>query len=77
MIQILTEPKNALVKQYRRLFELEEVKLEFSEEALKAIAKLALERELGAPGSALNSRRDDARPDVRHTLRGRYQRGPH
>lgn len=49
-IQILTEPKNALVKQYQALFELEGVQLEFREEALKAIAKKALERNTGARG---------------------------
>ncbi|MEI6470541.1 MAG: AAA family ATPase, partial [Betaproteobacteria bacterium] len=50
LIQILTEPKNALVKQYQALFELENVELEFREEALKAIAKKALIRNTGARG---------------------------
>jgi ATP-dependent Clp protease ATP-binding subunit ClpX len=49
-IQILTEPKNALVKQYQALFELENVSLEFREEALKAIAKKAISRNTGARG---------------------------
>jgi len=50
LVQILTEPKNALVKQYQRLFELEEVKLSFHEDALKAIAKRAIIRKTGARG---------------------------
>ena len=49
-IQILTEPKNALVKQYQALFHLENVTLEFRDEALKAIAKKAMERNTGARG---------------------------
>jgi len=49
-IQILTEPKNALVKQYQALFQLENVSLEFREDALKAIAKRAMERNTGARG---------------------------
>jgi len=49
-IQILTEPKNALVKQYQALFDLEHVTLEFREDALKAIAKKAMERNTGARG---------------------------
>src|SRR5690606_26705413 len=50
LIKILTEPKNALVKQYQRLFEIEDVKLKFTDESLKAIASLALQRKLGARG---------------------------
>lgn len=50
LIQILTEPKNALTKQYGQLFEMEGVELEFREEALRAIAKKALERKTGARG---------------------------
>jgi ATP-dependent Clp protease ATP-binding subunit ClpX len=50
LMQILTEPKNALVKQYQRLFEMEDVKLNLPEEALKAIAKKAIERKTGARG---------------------------
>jgi ATP-dependent Clp protease ATP-binding subunit ClpX len=50
LIQILTEPKNALVKQYERLFEMENVKLTFSEEALRGIARKAIERKTGARG---------------------------
>lgn len=50
LMQILTEPKNALVKQYVRLFELDDVALEFAPQALEAIAELALKRGTGARG---------------------------
>jgi ATP-dependent Clp protease ATP-binding subunit ClpX len=50
LIQILTEPKNALVRQYQKLFELDDVQLEFHAEALDAIAELALKRGTGARG---------------------------
>ncbi|MCJ8322553.1 MAG: ATP-dependent Clp protease ATP-binding subunit ClpX [Rhizobiales bacterium] len=50
LIQILTEPKNALLKQYQRLFEMEDVKLTFNQDALVAITKLAFKRKTGARG---------------------------
>jgi len=50
LIEILTAPKNALVKQYQRLFEMEDVKLSFAEEALRAIAQKAIQRKTGARG---------------------------
>ncbi|MGD0013568.1 MAG: ATP-dependent Clp protease ATP-binding subunit ClpX [Bryobacteraceae bacterium] len=50
LVQILTKPKNAIVRQYQRLFEFENVKLRFSDEALDAIARLAMERKVGARG---------------------------
>ena len=50
LIQILTEPKNALVRQYQKLFELDDVQLEFENESLDAIAELALKRGTGARG---------------------------
>jgi ATP-dependent Clp protease ATP-binding subunit ClpX len=50
LVTILTEPKNALIKQYQRLFELEDSELTFTPEALKAIAKRAIERKTGARG---------------------------
>jgi ATP-dependent Clp protease ATP-binding subunit ClpX len=50
LVKILTEPKNALVKQYQRLFEIEDTKLTFTDEALKAIAKRAIDRKTGARG---------------------------
>ena len=50
MVRILSEPKNALTKQYQKLFELDNVKLEFTKEALEEIARLAVERKIGARG---------------------------
>ncbi|SLN22417.1 ATP-dependent Clp protease ATP-binding subunit ClpX [Roseovarius albus] len=50
LVTILTEPKNALVKQYQRLFELEDTALKFTDDALKAIAVRAIERKTGARG---------------------------
>lgn len=50
LIEILTQPKNAITKQYKALFEMEDVKLDFDASALKAIAKKALERKTGARG---------------------------
>jgi len=50
LVRILSEPKNALIKQYQRLFEMEEVKLSFQDDALKAIAKKAIIRKTGARG---------------------------
>lgn len=50
LTRILVEPKNALVKQYKKIFELEDVDLEFTDEALDEIANLALKRNIGARG---------------------------
>jgi ATP-dependent Clp protease ATP-binding subunit ClpX len=50
LIDILTTPKNAIVKQYQRLFEMEDIKLEVGEDALKAIANKAIARKTGARG---------------------------
>ena len=50
LIRILTEPKNALVKQYQRLFEMESVELDFSDDALRSIARKAVARKTGARG---------------------------
>jgi len=50
LVTILTKPKNALVKQYQRLFEIEDTELDFTEDALSAIAKRAIERKTGARG---------------------------
>lgn len=50
LVRILTEPKNALVSQYRALLGMDQVDLTFSKEALTAIAKLAMERQTGARG---------------------------
>jgi ATP-dependent Clp protease ATP-binding subunit ClpX len=48
MVNILTQPRNALLKQYQRLFEMEEASLEFTDDALKEIVRLALDRKVGA-----------------------------
>jgi len=50
LVEILTRPRNAIIKQYQRLFEFENVKLRFSDDALKAVAKEALNRKVGARG---------------------------
>jgi ATP-dependent Clp protease ATP-binding subunit ClpX len=50
LVEILTQPKNALVKQYQRLFEMEDVQLEFRDDALRSIAIKAIERKTGARG---------------------------
>ena len=50
LIKILLEPKNAVIKQYQELFRMDDVELEFDEDALKAIAKLAYDRKTGARG---------------------------
>ena len=50
LIRILNEPKNALIKQYRKIFEFEDVELEFADDALEAIADQALLRGTGARG---------------------------
>jgi len=50
LIEILTRPKNAIIKQYQRLFEFENVRLKFSDDALKAIARQAMVRKVGARG---------------------------
>jgi ATP-dependent Clp protease ATP-binding subunit ClpX len=50
LIQILTQPRNAIVRQYQKLFEYENVKLKFTDDALEAIAESALKRKIGARG---------------------------
>jgi ATP-dependent Clp protease ATP-binding subunit ClpX len=50
LIQILTKPKNAVIRQYQKLFEFENVRLRFTDEALESIADLAMERKVGARG---------------------------
>src|SRR5213078_85194 len=50
LIEILSRPKNAIIKQYQKLFEFENVRLRFSDEALEAIAGMAMERKVGARG---------------------------
>lgn len=62
LIKILTEPKNALVKQYQKLFKLEDVNLKFTDEALKALAKVAIQKGTGA--RALRSILEDLMLDM-------------
>lgn len=50
LMQVLTEPKNAIIKQFQKMFKLDKVELEFSQDSLKAIAALAMERKTGARG---------------------------
>ncbi|HJO65548.1 MAG TPA: ATP-dependent Clp protease ATP-binding subunit ClpX, partial [Sphingomonas sanguinis] len=50
LVKILSEPKNALVKQYQKLFEMENVELDFTDDALTTVAKKAIERKTGARG---------------------------
>lgn len=68
LVTILTQPKNALVKQYQRLFELEDVQLTFTDDALKAIGKRAIERKTGARG--LRSIMEDILLDTMFELPG-------
>lgn len=66
LIRILTEPKNALIKQYQKLFEIDDVKLEFTEDALQAIAHRAVERKTGARG--LRSIIEDVMMDIMYEV---------
>lgn len=66
LIKILTQPKNALVKQYQTLFDMEDVRLTFSEDALSAIAKRAIKRKTGARG--LRSIMEDILLDTMYDL---------
>jgi len=66
LITILTEPKNALVKQYQRLFDMEDVKLKFLEAALESVAEKAVERKTGARG--LRSIMEDMLLDTMYDL---------
>ena len=64
LVQILTKPKNAIIRQYQKLFEFENVRLKFSDEALEAVASLAMERKVGARGLRMILEGSDARPHV-------------
>ena len=69
LVSILTEPKNALTKQYARLFELDNVELEFTHDACEEMADLALERDTGARG--LRSIVEDALQDIMYDIPSR------
>ena len=66
LVRILTEPRNAIIKQYKRMFQIEGVKLEFEEDALEEIARRAIKRETGARG--LRSICEDVLQDVMFDL---------
>ena len=66
MVKILKEPKNAILKQYQKLLELDEVKLEFTDGALEAIADKAMERDTGA--RALRSIIEDFMLDIMYEI---------
>ena len=66
LVRILTEPKNALVKQYKKLFEMDEVDLEFTPQAVEAIAKKSFERKTGARG--LRSIIEEVMIDTMYTI---------
>ena len=66
MVHILTEPKNALIKQYTKLFEMDEVELKFDKAALLEIAKKAIDRKTGARG--LRSILEDIMLDIMYDL---------
>jgi ATP-dependent Clp protease ATP-binding subunit ClpX len=69
LVEILTRPRNALVKQYQRLFEYENVKLDFTPDAIEAIAEQSIKRNVGARG--LRIIMEDLMLDVMYTLPGR------
>ena len=66
MVRILSEPKNALTKQYKKLFELDDVKLEFTPEGLEEVANLAVKRKIGARG--LRSILENAMMDLMYEI---------
>ena len=66
LVRILTEPKNALVKQYKKLLNLDGVELEFSTDALNAIATMALNKNMGARG--LRSIMENAMMDIMYGI---------
>ena len=69
LVRILEEPKNCLVKQYKKLFEMDDVELEFTPEALKAVANRAIERNTGARG--LRSILEETMTNLMYTLPSR------
>jgi ATP-dependent Clp protease ATP-binding subunit ClpX len=69
LVRILTEPKNAITKQYQRFFEMEGVKLDFTEDALHSIAQLAIKRGTGARG--LRAVIEEAMLDVMYEIPSR------
>ncbi len=68
LVQILTQPRNAITRQYQKLFEYENVKLRFTDDSLEAIAENALQRKIGARG--LRMIIEDMMMDLMYTLPG-------
>jgi len=68
LVQILTQPRNAITRQYQKLFEYENVKLRFTDDSLEAIAEMALARKIGARG--LRMIIEDLMLDLMYTLPG-------
>src|SRR5690606_28476786 len=66
MMRILTEPRNAIIKQYQKFFEMEDVRLEFADEALRAVVKIASQRKTGARG--LRAVLEDAMLNIMYDL---------
>ncbi len=77
MVRILTEPRNALTKQYQKLLDMEDVELVFEPDAIEAIADLAIKRKTGARGSAFHPREHHARHHVRDSFPGGRPAGYH
>ncbi len=71
LVMILTEPKNALVKQYKKLFEFDNIELEFTPEALREVARTALEKKTGARG--LRSILEQTMLDVMYEIPSNYK----
>jgi ATP-dependent Clp protease ATP-binding subunit ClpX len=71
LVEILTKPKNAIIKQYQRFFEMEGVKLEFTEDGLEAVADLALKRGTGARG--LRAVLEEAMMDLMYEIPSRLE----
>ena len=69
MMRILTEPRNAIIKQYQKFFEMEDVRLEFADEALRAVVKIASQRKTGARG--LRAVLEDAMLNIMYDLPSR------
>jgi ATP-dependent Clp protease ATP-binding subunit ClpX len=69
LVRVLTEPRNAITKQYKKFFDMEDVRLDFSEEALATVAKLAVQRQTGARG--LRAILEDVMLDIMYELPSR------
>ena len=73
LVEILTKPKNAIVKQYQRLFDFENVKLRFADDALRSISREAMSRKVGARG--LRMILEELMLDVMYNLPARAGKG--